>query len=350
MLLLGIESSCDETAAAIVTEDRKILSNVIYSQISEHEAFSGVVPEVASRAHLEKIDFVVEKAFSDAGIVPADLDAVAATCGPGLIGGVIVGATFAKAVAFSLDIPFLAINHIEAHALCVRLTENVDFPYLLLLASGGHCQICLVSDFDDFEVLGKTLDDSVGESFDKVAKMMSLGYPGGPIVEKMSRNGDPMAFDFPRPLCQKKSLDFSFSGLKTAVRITLEKLEKQKKNFDDSESLDKKNHANVCASFQRAVEDVLSYKMDAAIVLCKARNIPLNAVVISGGVAANKAIRGKMQRICYGHRLRFCAPPIPLCTDNAAMIAWNGLEKLRTQPGDPLNFQPRPRWPLGKKF
>ncbi|MDR2794768.1 MAG: tRNA (adenosine(37)-N6)-threonylcarbamoyltransferase complex transferase subunit TsaD [Holosporaceae bacterium] len=340
MLVLGIESSCDETAAAIVTEDRRILSNVIYSQTTEHEAFSGVVPEVAARAHLEKIDFVTEKAVANAGISLADLNAVAATCGPGLIGGVIVGATFAKAMALSLTKPFLAINHIEAHALCARLTENVNFPYLLLLASGGHCQICLVFAIDDFEVIGKTLDDSVGESFDKVAKMMLLGYPGGPIVEKMSQNGDPTTFNFPRPLCKKNSMDFSFSGLKTAVRIALEKLE----YIDDARK------ADVCASFQRAVEDILSYKMEAALCLCKSKNISPDAVVISGGVAANKAIRDKIQRICHKYGMKFSAPPIHLCTDNAAMIAWNGVEKLLMQRRDSLNFRPRPQWALGEKF
>ncbi|MDR3179940.1 MAG: tRNA (adenosine(37)-N6)-threonylcarbamoyltransferase complex transferase subunit TsaD [Holosporaceae bacterium] len=341
MLVLGIESSCDETAAAVVTEDRRILSNIIYSQTTEHEAFSGVVPEVAARAHLEKIDFVTQKAIADADISLADLNAVAATCGPGLIGGVIVGATFAKAMALSLGIPFLAINHIEAHALCPRLTEDVNFPYLLLLASGGHCQICVVFGIDDFEVIGKTLDDSVGESFDKVAKMMSLGYPGGPIVEKMSQNGDPMAFNFPRPLCKKNSMDFSFSGLKTAVRFALEKLE----------SVDDERKASICASFQRAVEDILSYKINAALRLEKSRNMELDAVVISGGVAANRGIRGKIQRTCHEHGIKFFAPPIHLCTDNAAMIAWNGLEKLRTQQRqDPLNFRPRPQWYLGERF
>ncbi|GHU20788.1 tRNA N6-adenosine threonylcarbamoyltransferase [Alphaproteobacteria bacterium] len=335
MRILGIESSCDETAAAVVTDDRAVLSNVIYSQTLEHLAYSGVVPEIAARAHLEKIDIVVKKAITDAGMTASDLDAVAGTCGPGLIGGVIVGATFAKAMSFSLGIPFIAINHIEAHALCARLTNDVNFPYLLLLASGGHCQICIAHGVEQFEIIGKTLDDSVGESFDKAAKMMDLGYPGGPAVEKLSHNGNPDRFNLPRPLCSKDSLDFSFSGLKTAVRITIEK-------HIQSEQ----DKADLCASFQRTVNDVLSYKMSSALCLCKSRNINLDAVVISGGVAANKSIRNSMQLICNRHEVRFCAPPINLCTDNGVMIAWNGVEKARDNKFDDLDFRPRPRWPL----
>ncbi|GHU10601.1 tRNA N6-adenosine threonylcarbamoyltransferase [Alphaproteobacteria bacterium] len=335
MRIFGIESSCDETAAAAVTDDREILSNVIYSQTLEHLAYSGVVPEIAARAHLEKIDLVVKKALADAELTVSDIDAVAGTCGPGLIGGVVVGATFAKAMSFSLGIPFIAVNHIEAHALCARLTNDVKFPYLLLLASGGHCQICVAHGIEQFEVIGKTLDDSVGESFDKVAKMMALGYPGGPIVEKLANNGNPDRFQLPRPLCSKDLLDFSFSGLKTAVRITIEK--------HISNEQDK---ADLCASFQRTVNDVLSYKMNAALCLCESRNIDLDAAVISGGVAANKSIRNSIQIICNKHDVRFCAPPINLCTDNGVMIAWNGVEKALANKFDNLDFRPRPRWPL----
>ncbi|GHT95968.1 tRNA N6-adenosine threonylcarbamoyltransferase [Alphaproteobacteria bacterium] len=366
MRILGIESSCDETAAAVVTDDREILSNVIYSQTLEHFAYSGVVPEIAARAHLEKIDLVVEKALNDASMTVSDIDAVAGACGPGLIGGVIVGATFAKAMSLSLGIPFIAVNHIEAHALCARLTNDVKFPYLLLLASGGHCQICIAHGIEQFEVIGKTLDDSVGESFDKVAKMMELGYPGGPAVEKLANSGNPDRFNLPRPLCSKDSLDFSFSGLKTAVRITIQRdlgsdqcdvgsdddkthvrqALSDEKRLCESFNQNEQDKADLCASFQRTVNDVLSYKMNAAICLCKSKNIDLDAAVISGGVAANKSIRNSIQLICQKHDVKFCAPPINLCTDNAVMVAWNGVEKALVSKFDDLDFRPRPRWPL----
>lgn len=335
-IILGIESSCDETAAALVTSDKRVQSNVVYSQISEHRIFGGVVPEIAARAHLEKIDYVVAKAFTDAGISPADISAVAGTCGPGLIGGVIVGATFAKTLAMALNKPFIAINHIEAHAISVRLTENIEFPYLLMLASGGHCQICIVYDIDNFEVIGKTLDDSVGESFDKVAKMLKLGYPGGPAVEKFAKNGDSTKFLLPRPLCFKHSCDFSFSGLKTAVRTIVEKRQ-----------LTEQDKIDLCASFQACVTDVITYKMNAAIDKCI--GIPINGVIISGGVAANNAIRTALQKLCMKKNLKFFAPPISYCTDNAAMIAWLGVEKFRKKQFSELNFRPRPRWPLSCK-
>jgi N6-L-threonylcarbamoyladenine synthase len=346
MNLLGIESSCDETAASVVREDKTVLSNVIYSQTDEHSLFRGVVPEIAARAHLEKIDLVVKKSLSDANLDISDITAVAGTCGPGLIGGVIVGATFAKSIAMARRIPFIAINHIEAHALSIRLTEDVDFPYLLLLASGGHCQLCIVHAIDRFEVIGKSLDDSVGESFDKVAKLLGFGYPGGPIVEKMSKSGDDKAFLLPRPLCQQKSCDFSFSGLKTAVRINAEKCANEQDRID------------LCASFQTAVTDVLVYKVKQALEFC--RNIPgiqLSSLVMAGGVAANNFIRSALQNVCEQRNIRFLAPPINLCTDNGAMIAWLGVEKLmarrlKEEPchkyytGDDLRFAPRPRWSL----
>lgn len=338
--VLGIESSCDETAAAVVSSDRRILSNVVYSQIQEHKAFNGVVPEIAARAHLEKIDIVVKKALDDAELQSSDLAAVAGTCGPGLIGGVIVGATFAKGMAMSANIPFVAVNHIEAHALTVRLTEDdVEFPYLLLLASGGHCQLCIVHSADNFEVIGKTLDDSVGESFDKVSKMLGLGYPGGPLVEQAALRGNEQRFDFPHPLCTKNSTFFSFSGLKTAVRLCADKI------FADSERNDT-DIADVCASFQRTVAEILIYKMGSAIDYCKKNAIHINAAVIAGGVAANKYIRDRLNALCKSRAVRFLAPPVSLCTDNGAMIAWMGQEKLRLGQVDSLDFQPRPRWPL----
>jgi N6-L-threonylcarbamoyladenine synthase len=337
-IVLGIESSCDETAAAVVSDSKKILSNVIYSQIAEHKEFGGVVPEIAARAHLEKIDYVVAKALSDAGITVHDLSAVAGTCGPGLIGGVIVGATFAKAMALSADIPFIAVNHLEAHALSVRLTEDIEFPYLLLLASGGHCQICVVHSITSFEIMGKTIDDSVGESFDKVAKMLQLGYPGGPMVEQIAKNGSDDKFHLPRPLCHKNSCDFSFSGLKTAVRTVIDK---QPSPITDQ------GKADLCASFQRTIADVLSYKMNKAIEVCQLKKIQLKAAVISGGVAANKTIRKAMENVCSKNHLQFLAPPIHICTDNGAMIAWLGVEKLKVNQTSPLNTIVTPRWPMG---
>lgn len=341
LYILGIESSCDETAAAVVSGDNRILSNVIYSQIAEHKRFNGVVPEIAARSHLEKIDLVVQKALDEANVKISDLNAVAGTCGPGLIGGVIVGATFAKGISLAADIPFIAVNHIEAHALTVRLTEkNIEFPYLLLLASGGHCQICIVHSFNNFEVIGQTLDDSVGESFDKVAKMLNLGYPGGPIVEKVALNGDDTRFEFPHPLCNKNSLDFSFSGLKTSVRTLSEKVFSKPGNHEQEK-------ADICASFQRTVAEILAYKMNLAFEYCKKKNIILNAAVIAGGVAANKRIRSNLQSLCNRYKTRFAAPPITLCTDNGAMIAWAGIEKFKNGKFSTLDFQPRPRWPLG---
>jgi N6-L-threonylcarbamoyladenine synthase len=333
-VILGIESSCDETAAALVTANREVLSNVVYSQIHEHEKFGGVVPEIAARAHLEKIDCVVDSALSEAKIDISEIDAVAGTCGPGLIGGIIVGATFAKSISLAMNIPFIAINHLEAHAISVRLTENIEFPYLLILASGGHCQICVVHSIDEFEVVGKTLDDSIGESFDKVSRMMGLGYPGGHIIEDMAKKGNDQKFRLPHPLCNKNSCDFSFSGLKTAVRIILE------------QELSEQEKRDLCASFQRTVAEILVYKMNVALELCRNNNTKLTAVIISGGVAANQTIGKILRETCRNHNIYFSAPPIPYCTDNGAMIAWLGMEKYMKQQFDELNFSPKPRWPL----
>jgi N6-L-threonylcarbamoyladenine synthase len=334
MYILGIESSCDETAAAVVGEGKTIFSNVIYSQIEEHRSFGGVVPEIAARAHLEKIDVVVQKALEDAHLDLSKIDAVAGTCGPGLIGGVIVGATFAKSISLAMNIPFIAVNHIEAHANSVRLTEDIDFPYLLLLVSGGHCQMCIVHDIDDFEVIGRTIDDSVGESFDKVAKLLELGYPGGPAIEKASAFGNAKRFSLPRPLCAKGSCDFSFSGLKTAVRVAATKC------------TDSQSKIDLAASFQKAVADVMVYKMEQAIGICKKK---ISAVAMAGGVAANKFIRSALQNVCDEHGLPFFSPPVSLCTDNGAMIAWLGVEKFRRKQFSDLQFAPRPRWPLQRR-
>ena len=341
IFVLGVESSCDETSAAVVATENdiseaKVLSNVIYSQIDEHKIFGGVVPEIAARAHLEKIDLVVKKAVDDAGISLHEISAVAGTCGPGLIGGLIVGATFAKSVSLALSVPFLAINHIEAHAISARIENDLRFPYLLMLASGGHCQIWIVHDINKFEVLGRTIDDSVGESFDKVAKMLDIGYPGGPIIEKLAKNGDAKKFQLPRPLCTKNQegigCDFSFSGLKTAVRaISL-------KN-----SLSEKDKTDLCASFQYTVAEILKYKIRRALKYCTSKGINLNALVISGGVAANEFIKSELTKIAAANKMQFFAPSKKYCTDNGAMIAWLGMEKFMKNQIGTLDAQIFPR-------
>jgi N6-L-threonylcarbamoyladenine synthase len=338
MRVMGIETSCDETAVAIVEAPAagnrpvgQILANVIYSQLTEHRRFGGVVPEIAARAHLERIDGLIEEALATAGLDLAGLDGVAATGGPGLIGGVMVGVMTAKALAFAHDKPFLAINHLEGHALSVRLTEEVSFPYLLLLVSGGHCQLLTVRGPGDFTRLGTTIDDAVGECFDKTAKLLGLGFPGGPAVERAAKDGDPQRFALPRPMWKKPGCDFSFSGLKTAVRQTIEKFDP-----DDRTAI-----ADLCASFQHTVGDVLADRCANAHT-----SAPSPTLVVAGGVAANLYLRGRLEEVATRHGARLVAPPVKLCTDNGAMIAWAGIERLRLGRTDALDFRPRPRWPL----
>jgi N6-L-threonylcarbamoyladenine synthase len=337
MRVLGIETSCDETAVAIVEALAgtgpvgRILANVVYSQLTEHRRFGGVVPEIAARAHLERLDGLVTEALAEAGLGLADLDGIAATGGPGLIGGVVVGIMTGKALAFAHDKPFLAINHLEGHALSVRLTEQVDFPYLLLLASGGHCQLLTVQGPGDFTRLGTTIDDAAGECFDKTAKLLGLGFPGGPAVERAAVGGDPQRFALPRPMWRKPGCDFSFSGLKTAVRQTVDKIDRT----------DRRTVADLCASFQRTVGDVLADRCGNALTLA-----PSPTLVVAGGVAANVYLRGRLETLAASHGVRLVAPPIKLCTDNGAMIAWAGVERLRLGLTDGLDFRPRPRWPL----
>ena len=337
MRVLGIETSCDETAVAIVeaaADDRpvgRILANVVYSQLTEHRRFGGVVPEIAARAHLERLDGLVTDALAEAKLGLGDLDGIAATGGPGLIGGVMVGVMTAKAMAFAHDKPFLAVNHLEGHALSVRLTEEVTFPYLLLLVSGGHCQLLTVRGPGDFTRLGTTIDDAVGECFDKTAKLLGLGFPGGPAVEKAAQGGDVQRFALPRPMWRKTGCNFSFSGLKTAVRQAVEKLP----------AGEPKAIADLCASFQRTVGDVLADRCANALALA-----PASTLVVAGGVAANLYLRGRLETLAAQHGARLVAPPVRLCTDNGAMIAWAGLERLRLGRTDPLDFRPRPRWPL----
>jgi N6-L-threonylcarbamoyladenine synthase len=334
---MGIETSCDETAVAIVEAPAgpepvgRILANVIYSQLTEHRRFGGVVPEIAARAHLERLDGLVTDALSEAGLGFADLDGIAATGGPGLIGGVMVGVMTAKAIAFAHDKPFLAVNHLEGHALSARLTEDVSFPYLLLLVSGGHCQLLTVDGPGRFTRLGTTIDDAVGECFDKTAKLLGLGFPGGPAVERAAWTGDAARFSLPRPMWRKPGCDFSFSGLKTAVRLAVEKLP-----ANDQQAI-----ADLCASFQRTVGDVLVDRCANALALA-----PAPALVVAGGVAANAYLRGRLDALAASRGVRLVAPPVKLCTDNGAMIAWAGLERLRLGETDPLDFRPRPRWPL----
>ena len=337
MRVLGIETSCDETGVAVVEGAAgtapvgRILSNAVYSQLTEHRRFGGVVPEIAARAHLERIDGLVAQALDEAGVGLADVDAIAATGGPGLIGGVMVGVMTAKALAFAHDKPFIAVNHLEGHALSVRLTEPVEFPYLLLLVSGGHCQLLTVRGPGDFTRLGTTIDDAAGECFDKTAKLLGLGFPGGPAVEKAAVGGDPKRFALPRPMWRKPGCDFSFSGLKTAVRQTVEKLP-----ADDPRTV-----ADLCASFQRTVGDVFADRCANALAVA-----PSPTLVVAGGVAANVYLRGRLEEVAATHGARLVAPPVRLCTDNGAMIAWAGVERLRLGQVDALDFRPRPRWPL----
>lgn len=343
--VLGIETSCDETAAAVVALDRsgvpEILSNTVLSQIEAHAAFGGVVPEIAARAHVEALDGVIEAALADAGVTLADVDAVAATAGPGLIGGLIVGLTTAKALAAATGKPLVPVNHLEGHALTARLTDGIDFPYLLLLVSGGHTQIVRVADVGDYARRATTIDDALGEAFDKTAKLLGLPYPGGPNVEEAAKKGDPERFAFPRPLKGEERPDFSFSGLKTAVRQSASALA----------PLSEKDIADICASFQRAVAETLEDRV--ARSLERFRNefpgLAEPVLVVAGGVAANAEIRAALDRLCKASGFRLVAPPPALCGDNAAMIAWAGLERLRAgvvESEETFAFAPRARWPL----
>lgn len=342
--VLGIETSCDETAASVVALVKnsapEILSNVVLSQIEEHAAFGGVVPEIAARAHVEALDGIVEAALADAGTDLADIDAVAATAGPGLVGGLIVGLMTAKAIAAATGKPLLAINHLEGHALTARLTGKVDFPYLLLLVSGGHTQILLVRGVGDYRRWATTIDDALGEAFDKTAKMLGLPYPGGPNVEKAAINGDATRFAFPRPMKGSTQPDFSFSGLKTAVRQAAASIA----------PLTDQDVADICASFQAAVADALSDRVARALERFRGEfaEIADPVLVVAGGVAANRAIKSALEMLCANAGFQFVVPPSQLCTDNAAMIAWAGIERLGAgiAQQDAFDFAPRSRWPL----
>lgn len=330
-LVLGIESSCDETAAALVTSGRRIVAQRIASQDAAHAPYGGVVPEIAARAHAERLAPLIEAVLADAGATLADCDAVAATAGPGLIGGVMVGLVSAKALAMASDIPLIAINHLEGHALSPRLADPaLEFPYLLLLVSGGHCQILRVEGVGQYRRLATTIDDALGEAFDKTAKILGLGFPGGPAVERFAAEGDAHAVPLPRPLLGSAEPHFSFAGLKSAVLRA-----KQSGAYRD---------ADIAASFQQAAIDCVTDRLQVAL----GRREPTPALVVAGGVAANAQVRAALEGLAEKHGLRFVAPPPALCTDNAAMIAWAGCERLAL-PGfrpDPLDVATRPRWPL----
>jgi N6-L-threonylcarbamoyladenine synthase len=340
MVILGIETTCDETAAAVVrrTDDGRgrILSNIVLSQISEHAEFGGVVPEIAARAHVEALDHIIAKAMAEASLSFGALDGVAAAAGPGLIGGVIVGLTTAKAIALAHDKPLIAVNHLEAHALTARLTDATPFPYCLFLASGGHTQILGVRGVGDYLRLGGTVDDAIGEAFDKTAKLLGLGYPGGPLVERQAARGDPKRFALPRPMIGRHDADFSLSGLKTALRIEAEKIV----------PLSDRDVADLCASFQQAVADVVIDRLRTGLRMFRDRVGTPKALVCAGGVAANEAIRSVLHRVAFEAGTALVAPPPALCTDNGAMIAWAGAERLALGLTDGLDAAPHARWPL----
>lgn len=329
--ILAIEGSCDDTAVAIVNEDREILTHEILSQ--NHQKYMGVVPEIAARTHLRYLPSLLNRAMSKVQLTYNDLDCIAATAGPGLIGGLLVGTTMAKALASASNKPFLAINHLEAHALTIRFTNRVNFPFLLLLISGGHCQIVIAEELGKYVKLGETLDDAPGEAFDKVAKMLTLGYPGGPIIEKYAQHGKANAFNFPRTFL-KQGCDFSFSGLKTAVSRTIQ-------DFNDKLTLQDKY--NICASFQNCVSDVLINRIRNALCIFTAK-YKSNTIVISGGVSANKYLFTQIRSAFP--EFTILSPPLELCTDNAVMIAWTAIERFERGESSSLEFKPRARWEL----
>ena len=336
-IVLGIETSCDETGVALVDEDRRILAESLRTQVEEHALYGGVVPEIAARAHVESLDRLIARTLAEAGIDLGAVDAIAATTGPGLIGGLLVGLTTAKLLCIAADKPLIAVNHLEAHALTARLTDDVAFPYLLLLVSGGHCQLLEVLGVGSYRRLGTTVDDALGEAFDKLAKMLGLGFPGGPAVERAALGGDPRRFDFPRPMRHRPGCAFSFSGLKTAVRHAVLALGDQAGAAVP----------DLCASFQAAVAETVADRTRHGLALFRDHHPDAAPVlVVAGGVAANAALRMALLGLADGAGARFVVPPPRLCTDNGTMVAWAGVERLRLGLTDPLDIAARPRWPL----
>ena len=337
-IILGIETSCDETAASIIQENGdespKILSNVVSSQVDVHKEFGGVVPELAARSHAEKIDLITKKAISESGIKIKDIDAVAATAGPGLIVCLSVGLNFGKAVAFSLKKPFIAVNHLEGHAISPKLNSKINYPYLLLLISGGHSQFLSVKNFGKYKRLGTTIDDAVGEAFDKTAKLIGIEFPGGPKIEEYAKQGDPNKFNLPKPIINKGGCNLSFAGLKTAVLKISKKIKTKKEKFD------------LAASFQKTIEEILYKKSKIAFKEFKKINNNGNTFVVAGGVAANKKIRKVLESLCNEENFKPIFPPIYLCGDNAAMIAMVGLEKFKRKQFNKFDYPAKPRWAL----
>tara|TARA_B110000259_G_scaffold26173_1_gene27030 strand:+ start:7862 stop:8932 length:1071 start_codon:yes stop_codon:yes gene_type:complete len=343
--IIGIETSCDETAIAIIDEDKNILSNLIISQIDIHKEFGGVVPEIAARNHALIIDKLIKKSLLEAKLDFKDLDAISVTAGPGLIGGVIVGVMAAKMLASIYKKPIIAVNHLEAHALTIRLTSEIKFPYLLLLVSGGHCQILLTKGVGNYQKLGETIDDALGEAFDKVAQMIGLEYPGGPKIEELAQNGNKNKYNFPKPLQKSKNhkYNFSFSGLKTAIRREIEKITGEDYKKDSYQRLSEEEKIDIAASFQKVVAENI---VDRLKNILEDYDLNIKNLVIAGGVAANQYLFGEISNFTKSYNIKTSAPAINLCTDNGAMIAWAGMERLKLGLIDGLDFKARARWKL----
>ncbi|MDC6475911.1 tRNA (adenosine(37)-N6)-threonylcarbamoyltransferase complex transferase subunit TsaD [Candidatus Pelagibacter sp.] len=339
-IILGIESSCDETAASIITENEQgipaILSNIVSSQVDVHKEFGGVVPELAARSHMEKIDLITKKALDESGVKMKDLDAIAATAGPGLMVCLSVGLSFGKAMASSLNKPFIAVNHLEGHALSPKLNSELNYPYLLLLISGGHSQFLSVQGLGNYKRLGTTIDDAVGEAFDKTAKLLGIEFPGGPQIEVYAKKGDPNKYELPKPIFYKGGCNLSFAGLKTAVLKISKQIKTEQEKYD------------LAASFQKTVEEILYKKTKIAFQEFKKinSNNNKNKFVVAGGVASNKKIRNILKNLCKEEKFEAIFPPIELCGDNAAMIAMVGLEKFKLNQFSELDHPAKPRWPL----
>ncbi|CUH66224.1 t(6)A37 threonylcarbamoyladenosine biosynthesis protein [Thalassovita autumnalis] len=347
LTVLGLESSCDDTAAAVVRhtpgEMPDILASTVYGQTDLHAAFGGVVPEIAARAHAEKLDVSVKQAMEAAGLGFDAIDAIAVTAGPGLIGGVLSGVMCAKGLSAALGKPLIGVNHLAGHALTPRLTDQTEFPYLMLLVSGGHCQFLLAHGPEEFTRLGGTIDDAPGEAFDKTARLLGLPQPGGPSVEQAAKSGNSKRWRLPRPLLDRPGCDMSFSGLKTAILRARDEVVAAKGGLTEQDRSD------LAAGFQAAVTDVLAEKTRRALQLYLAENPSTPTIAVAGGVAANLAIRSRLQEVCAEFGVAFTAPPLALCTDNAAMIAYAGMERFRAGHSDDMTLTARPRWPLDKK-